>query len=506
MMSQAAPPPPWMPRFKRLPGVRCDKCQTDDALCVEHPVEGGRYCEPCAQRHRMLDVDPATGAFEVLYCHICDVDCSASNDTTFRQHCLSRRHMSRIASRRRGTTLMDESCARQLLPVLFPPTAVDAALAARLAGAAPPAAQLETAPEHLDLASAFAAVCGPGAMGGYAEDEEMLLGCSTFDEYTVPATGPRLGDGPTPPEILASLNTIRVLPARPSRGRFRRIFDESNAAAEPSDVTTELWQAFRKDLTAHHVFGFDLEGTTDGRIGPHILQLATPTRVWVIELTYQSRRVSTLGGDVHALFHDDPAVSSPTTTRGDPLPELRALVAESSKLLVGFGVSRDRMLLARILFPDTSPEAAQRLFRASVLDLGNVFWTKDAAGDGAGVVYTSALKDPTAIVPFGSVTALVRGGGAPLGASQVCLRVFGKMFTKPRHLASSDWGVRPLSMHQLLYAARDAMAPLLVYLQLQQWLTATQCGQQIVSGSATSAATNVDCDYKSPPSHDAEDI
>jgi hypothetical protein len=61
-------------------------------------------------------------------------------------------------------------------------------------------------------------------------------------------------------------------------------------------------------------------------------------------------------------------------------------------------------------------------------------------------------------------------------------------------------------MHQLLYAARDAMAPLLVYLQLQKWLTATQCGQQIVSGSATSAATNVDCDHKAPPSHDAEDI
>lgn len=153
-------------------------------------------------------------------------------------------------------------------------------------------------------------------------------------------------------------------------------------------------------LSQADVLGFDTESKPvfhKGQVsnGPHLIQLATDQQVFLIPIG-----------------------------RGVQTAEIKAILASSTILKVGFGLSDDKQRL----------HAKLGILTENVLDLAR------------------ALRiDPR----------------CDLGAKTAVAHFFGQKLQKSKKISTSNWSILPLSEKQMQYAADDAQVALRVY---RAWL------------------------------------
>lgn len=187
----------------------------------------------------------------------------------------------------------------------------------------------------------------------------------------------------------------------------------------------------------------------------------------------------------------------------DPYPELTSLLfSDSRKMLVGFGVSKDRESLASMFFPGGSrphPTASptsmhmqhqhpyssnQRRgsgsyyhhqplqWRAPTLDIGNIMLTAQRQGEYPFPGQQHRHQQQQQQFGFFSqskplLLSAMRGEAAPVGMRQAIARS-GYHLVKPKGISCSNWAAPRLHRFQVLYAARDAFVSRMFFEFLQQ--------------------------------------
>ncbi len=154
-------------------------------------------------------------------------------------------------------------------------------------------------------------------------------------------------------------------------------------------------------LLAAPVLGFDTESKPTFRKGeesdgPHLIQLADSQCAWLVPVV-----------------------------KGVLPEEIKALLADPARPLVGFDLVSDRALLKSRLGVECG----------GLIDLGNLLPSDDAR--------------------------------ITVGAVQAVARLFGQYFRKSKKLSTTNWSRLPLSPAQQAYAGNDAWVALRVYQELQ---------------------------------------
>ncbi|WP_062790505.1 3'-5' exonuclease [Aquitalea pelogenes] len=149
------------------------------------------------------------------------------------------------------------------------------------------------------------------------------------------------------------------------------------------------------------VLGFDTESKPTFRKGeesdgPHLIQLADSQCAWLVPVV-----------------------------KGVLPEEIKALLADPARPLVGFDLVSDRALLKSRLGVECG----------GLIDLGNLLPSDDAR--------------------------------ITVGAVQAVARLFGQYFRKSKKLSTTNWSRLPLSPAQQAYAGNDAWVALRVYQELQ---------------------------------------
>lgn len=165
-------------------------------------------------------------------------------------------------------------------------------------------------------------------------------------------------------------------------------------------ATPELAAAALRDLAGCAELGFDTESRPtfhkgEKPTGPHLVQLACDDRAWLFPVQ-----------------------------DGQCAPELKILLEDPQRLLVGFELSSDQTLLQQRL----------GIRCGRVLDLVDHFSSDDAR--------------------------------ITVGAVQAVARLFGQYFRKSKKLSTTNWSKLPLTPAQQAYAGNDAWVALRVYREL----------------------------------------
>lgn len=431
------------------PGV-CDLC-THTGDLRKHPIDSGHYCEKCVLETQMFVVDDLRGEYRSTVCHVCRVD--AGSPHALRSHCASKKHRGKLKGLRSPTRttaaplraefaplLKDEDSQRytvhrssydifDLKPLPFAPLAADEKLLFDYAVDALKAKDPGyTPPPHDDTLS-------PGDV--LVEDPSGL------------------GAVPLHPDVLLSLQNIHI-------GSSEHVND-----------------ALAKHVRKEPVLGFDTETAPSGFfpavaercVGPHLLQLSTPSHAFLIELTGEWLWQAANGIVLPPPLNTKPLlvtgnqpkpVKYDRTWRLPVSPALAHILEDRDRLLVGFGIENDLYALRRL----TS-------LRCRIADLGLIFYSRSTYGAPLKAGRSGGARDEAAPATQPSPRfRLVAGGeeGHTIGTSQVIARVFGKRFIKNKELQTGNWAVRPLTVGQVVYAARDALAPSMVYAALKRRL------------------------------------
>ncbi|MCD5360759.1 MULTISPECIES: 3'-5' exonuclease [Chromobacterium] len=164
--------------------------------------------------------------------------------------------------------------------------------------------------------------------------------------------------------------------------------------------TPEQAAAALQALAGCAVLGFDTESRPtfhkgEKPTGPHLIQLASDDGAWLFPVQ-----------------------------DGQCAPELKTLLEDPKRLLVGFELSSDQALLQQRL----------GIRCGRVLDLVDHFPSDDAR--------------------------------ITVGAVQAVARLFGQYFRKSKKLSTTNWSKLPLSPAQQAYAGNDAWVALRVYREL----------------------------------------
>ena len=194
------------------------------------------------------------------------------------------------------------------------------------------------------------------------------------------------------------MNTPSHLPRLPSREDIALLDVFPGLGLRDIDVVSTPQQAAQAlaTLGVLQVVGFDTESKptflkNETSTGPHTLQLATLDHAWVFQLFDAECRAAAA-----------------------------QLLASTTLLKVGFGLSGDRTQIRRTL--GIEPEA--------VVDLDTVFRQ--------------------------------RGYRREVGVKTAVALVFGQRFIKSRKQTTSNWAARQLTEAQVRYAANDAYAAMCV--------------------------------------------
>ncbi|NHR05217.1 3'-5' exonuclease domain-containing protein 2 [Chromobacterium haemolyticum] len=166
-------------------------------------------------------------------------------------------------------------------------------------------------------------------------------------------------------------------------------------------ATPELAAAALRALGGCAVLGFDTESRPtfhkgEKPTGPHLIQLASDDGAWLFPVQ-----------------------------DGQCAPELKILLEDPQRLLVGFELSSDQSLLKQRL----------GIRCGRVLDLVSCFDSDDAR--------------------------------ITVGAVQAVARLFGQYFRKSKKLSTTNWSKLPLTPAQQAYAGNDAWVALRVFRALE---------------------------------------
>ena len=141
--------------------------------------------------------------------------------------------------------------------------------------------------------------------------------------------------------------------------------------------------------------------------------------------------------------------------------------------LLGFATGQDKALVRRLfnrsnrhggqLHSQMVVDELNKQF-SPVIDLAALFQSTTGKLSSAGdpVFSNTAPEPPKIVLPAHQVE------GRAVGAVQATARVFRRRFVKDKMISVSNWAAGPsrLSVPQKLYAAKDALLPLLVYQEL----------------------------------------
>lgn len=438
--------------------VHCDLC--DKMIgCILHPIDGGYYCAKCVEDAKLLAQDYAL-------CVMCAMDFGHSH--RLQQHCatvehkemLRRRHYGRLTPAEKNEldalefALKEPSACSDLskhqisdlAPMVFPSLIDDEELLCEGLPSdgyvslqslddylSPPLRKLRHEREMAKNPRTFRGGIKLGQAialaRDWAEEEKQLIQRELLRDTSCRVSA----------ETLAALKTIRV-------------FDSS--------ATEELQQEFLDDIfagdrsyTGKIVVGFDSEeapvqscpGVAALCRGPHILQFATHRRTWIYQVTNAQLMLA------HVNQSCDEFLPSEAEFRPPLLPAVTRVLTDPNLLLVGFGLEMDREYVRNHLLPDFNVKLS------STLDLSKMFY--------------SPFRHQTDDIAAGPLRyALPCETKRSIGAVEGCARIFRSFYHKPWLLSISNWAQRPLSGAQLLYAAKDALVPLLVHREL--------CGRQ----------------------------
>lgn len=260
--------------------------------------------------------------------------------------------------------------------------------------------------------------------------------------------------------------------------------------------------------------------------GPHLLQLALPHRVWLystvtdaeadaahatcpaVPLPWHSLRGA--GGpqqSVALLLGASPSRHAPfgkssnspdgaaLGSRGSALPEaLATFFARHDVALAGFATKGDKANVLRLLALSVPAPFDSSAFPPCI-DLSTLFYTNvggggtprnsDAGRHGHSLSKGDERASASAARGHGGAGAVPARHveGRAVGAVQASARLFRCHFSKPKKTSVSNWAVGPrrLTVAQKLYAARDALLPLLILRELDRLRTRFHAGKDVAS-------------------------
>jgi hypothetical protein len=411
--------------------VRCDACERPDQSCTVHPVDRLHYCDDCAEQHDVFAYDAVRAEYLYTYCHACNAE--SPSPRHHRAHCETKRHRHRL-QQLHAAVIRDSETERDLFaPLLKLP-------------------QYTSFITHAAI-EALPTLSIPGLV-----DDTVRAGLGSEPELSRAAVETQ--------EATALDNLLSSESASSARA-----VDESSLSGIRflrHDSPDAAFREFEADVAdSAGMLGFDTEGASSYVFPhvtalchpPHVMQIATARRVYLYELSTKTLHQEVLGETTVPPAALESILKQPNRVPRSQraaafLPPLHQSVAQvlgnPQHKVVGFAMANELNDLRR----------HNVHLRATIVDIGRLFFTKVIDGD------TDVESSDSPHV------RLLAGGseGHTIGAQQAIARFFGKRFDKPKGIQVSNWTMRPLSVAQMIYAARDAAAARMLYVAMHDAL------------------------------------